>query len=377
VIQRAARVEGDLIVNVAQVKQTAQSWIDANRERWPGLRAAHLVGGITTLPDDTPFPADKDVDLHLIFADGDPTLNGGNPWLSLIEESYGGIMIEAGRKSTALYASAETVLGNPEIAHHLTVDSILYDPDDLLGDLQGTVRRDYRRRRWVCARLGHERRGLAEAFDLLSMARSMWGASGEVNLLGYTTTFATAALAVASLDPPRMGSRTVLRLREALTRHGRLDLYEALLATIGLATISPAEVEDYLREAMAGFDLVVTIREQSKSPEAILGPFQHKLHRHLRPYFVGACRSMLDEGHHREAMGWVLPYHLATADVILAHGPAAVVPEFAARQAKLLQTLGLDTSDARAAAIVRATQIYDELFTLAEAIIAGHPEIID
>jgi hypothetical protein len=174
-----------------------------------------------------------------------------------------------------------------------------------------------------------------------------------------------------------MGSRTVLRLRESLARHGRLDLYEALLATIGLATISPAEVEDYLREAVEGFDLVISIREQSASPETIMGPFQHKLHRHLRPYFVNACRSMLDDGYHREAVGWVLPYHLATSDVILAHGPAAAVTAFAARQAKLLQTLGLDTPDARAAAVERATQIYDEMFLLAESTIARHPEVID
>jgi hypothetical protein len=364
-------------VNVGQAKQSAQAWVAANRERWPGLRAAHLVGGITTMANDAPFPVDKDVDVHLIFKDGDPALNNGNPWLSLIEESYAGIMIEAGLKPATLYESAAAVLANPEIAHHLTVETILYDPDGLLAGLQAAVRRDYRRRRWVCARLGHERRGLAEAFGLLASARAMWGASAEVNLLGYTMTFATAALSVAALDPPRMGSRTLLHLRESLARHGRLDLYETLLTTFGLATIAPSAVEDSLREATAGFDLVLDIRERSASPEAIAGPFQHKLHRHLRPYFVGACRTMLDEGHHREAMCWIVAYHLATSDVILAHGPAAAVTEFAARQAGLLRTLGLDTADARAAAIERATRLYDEMFILAESIVARHPDVID
>lgn len=364
-------------MNAGKAKQSARAWIEANRERWPGLRAAHLVGSITTMADDAIFPADRDVDLHLIFDDGEPALAGGNPWLSLIEESYAGIMIEAGLKSTTAYRSADSVLANPEIAHHLTVDSVLYDPDGLLGDLQAAVRRDYRHRRWVCARLAHERQGLAEAFGLLASARASWGASAEVNLLGYTMTFATAALWIASLLPPRMGSRTLLRLREQLARHDRLDLYEALLTTFGLANVAPAEVEGYLREATEGFDLGLAIRERSASPETIFGPFQHKLHRHLRPYFLGACRSMLDEGHHREALGWILPYHLATTDVILTHGPAAVKPEFATRQARLLHTLGLDTPDARVAAGERATTIYAEIFTLVDAIIARHPDVID
>lgn len=364
-------------MNAGQAKQSARAWVEANRERWPGLRAAHLVGSITTMVDDAAFPADKDVDLHLIFNDGDPALHGGNPWLSLIEETYAGIMIEAGLKSAADYRSADAVLANPEIAHHLTVDSVLYDPNGLIGDLQAVVRRDYRRRRWVCARLAHERRGLAEALGLLASARAAWGASAEVNLLGYTMTFATAALGVASLQPPRMGSRTLLRLREQLARHDRLALYDALLATFGLDNVDPAGVEGYLREATEGFDLALAIRERAKSPEAIFGPFQHKLHRHLRPYFLGACRSMLTEGHHREALGWILPYHLATTDLILAHGPAAVKLEFATRQASFLHTLGLDTPDARIAAVERATGLYDEIFALADAIIAHHPEIID
>jgi DNA invertase Pin-like site-specific DNA recombinase len=47
-------------VNVAQAKQAARAWVEAHVGQWPGLRAAHLVGGITTMPDDEPFPAEKD-----------------------------------------------------------------------------------------------------------------------------------------------------------------------------------------------------------------------------------------------------------------------------------------------------------------------------
>ena len=357
-------------MNAKQAKLTARAWVKDNIEQWPGLRAAHLVGGITTMADEAPFPADKDVDLHLIFADDSQLLANPDPWSGIIEESYGGIAIEAGLKPVTDYRSAAAVLGNPEIAHHLLVDSVLHDPDGLLHDLQAEVRRDYPRRRWVCARLQYERQGLAGALSLLETARATMGASGEVNILGYTTTFATAALWVATLNPPKMGGRTLLRLRQVLAAYDRVDLHEDLLAILGLSNLSPERIERFLDEAIAGFDLALAVR---RTP----GPFQHKLHPHLRAYFVGACREMLAEGYHREAMGWVLPYHLATADVILADGPDPVKPGFAARRADLLRALGLDTAEARAAAIERATRLYDQIFALADEIVANNPGVMD
>lgn len=364
-------------MDVEQAKEMARAWVEANRGRWPGLRAAHLVGGITALAEDAPFPAERDVDMHLIFAAGSAMLADEGNHFGILEETYGGIAIEAGLKADDLYRSAESVLGNPEIAYHLTVDSVLYDPDGLLATLQPRVRRDYHRRRWVSARLDHERRGLAKGWELLAFAREQWGASGEVNILGYTTSFATAALWVAALQPPKLGGRIVLRLREILAAYGRLDLHEEMLAVLGLADVTPPEVKCFLEEATESFDLALVLRQAHPELAREFGPFQHKLHAHLRPYFVETCRGMLDEGFHREALGWVLPYHLATADVVLAHGPEAIKATIAARQEALLRRLGLLTDAERARAVARAKALYARIFALAEEIAAGHPGIVD
>src|SRR5262245_36765289 len=154
-------------MNVRQAKETARAWVEANVDAWPGLRAAHLVGGITSLPDEAPFPATKDVDVHVIVDEASAKLEVDGPGPNLLEITCGGLAIEAGVKSLADYAAAEAVLANPEIAYHLTVDSILFDPAGWLRALQEPARRDYSRRRWVLARLGHERRGFAGALDLL------------------------------------------------------------------------------------------------------------------------------------------------------------------------------------------------------------------
>lgn len=364
-------------MDVLQARLTAQAWVTQRARQTPGLRAAHLVGGITAMDDVAPFPTGKDVDLHLIYAAGSPALTAHGPGLPIVEELFGGIAIEAGLKAETDYGSAEVVLANPEIAYHLTVESVLYDPDGLLEALQGAVRRDYAQRQWATARLEHERRGLAGAFDLLQWARAKWGASGELNILGYTTTFAAAAMQVAALQPPRMGGRVYLHLRESLEHYGRLDLYEELLAAQGLARLDVAAVEQFLREAADAFDLVALLREAGKIPNAEGIPFAHKLHRHLRPYFVETCRSLLDAGHHREAMGWVMPYFLATADVVGSAGPEVAQSVVTIRREMLLRALGLQGTAARAAAVTQARQIYAEIFTLAEAIIAANPALRD
>ena len=357
-------------MNAQQAKQTARNWVAANLDQWPGLRAAHLVGGITTMPDDAPFPASKDLDMHLVFADGSPALQPTGPFPTVVEVSHGGVSIEAGIKSAAEYASPEVVLANPEIAHHLTLDSLLYDPTDLLGDLQEPVKREYPRRRWVLARVEHERAGLASALGLLPMVRQTWGAAGELNILGYSTTYLAATLCVATLNPPRMGSRMFVRTRHLLAELGRLDLHDDALALLGVRDADRELAENLLQEAAETFDVAVTMR---KSPH----PFQHKLHAHLRPYFVDACRSMIADGDHREALAWVTPFHLSTTDVMLVDGPETDRPVYAERRARFLQTLGFDTAEARAAKFEQANRLYDQTFALAADIIAKHPRIID
>lgn len=358
-------------MNAGQVKGTAREWVAVNLERWPGLRAAHLVGGITTMPADAPFPAHKDVDMHLIFDEGSPALQlqAEGPFLNIVEAEYQGLLIEAGIKSVGEYRSAQAVLANPEIAHHLTADSLLYDPSGLLAGLQEPVRREFPRRRWVLARVAHERNGLRGALELLPVARAMWGATGEVNILGYSFTYIGALLSVATLKPPRVGSRLLLHMRETLADFGRLDLYEEVLEILGLRDVGPARVAQLVQEGGEAFDLAVHVRQ---TPH----PFQHKLHGHLRPYFVEACRSMLDDGHHREALGWVLPFYTSATDVIMADGPDTEKPRFAARCAAFLTALGMDTATARSARFERAYRLHERCFALAADIIASHPVIV-
>ena len=85
-------------MNVGDARSATQEWVTEHAGAWAGLRAAHLVGGITTMPLDALFPSYKDVDLHLIFDEGSAVLESKDPFVNIVEDEYRGVLIEAGIK---------------------------------------------------------------------------------------------------------------------------------------------------------------------------------------------------------------------------------------------------------------------------------------
>ena len=354
---------------VGQAKQAVTTWVQASCDDYPGLCGAHLVGGITGLPDTAVFPDYKDVDLHLIFEEGSPSLESTNPFETTLETSYDGLMIEGGLKPRTDYASAEAVLANPEIAHHLIRDSILYDPQGFLRDLQARVKEEYPRRQWVKARCEYERRGLDGVMSLLPMARQRDNSGvSELMLMGYSTTFLMALMCVATLQAPTTGSTAWLKLRAILAEYNRPELYEAFTNLLGVESITPAHASQLIQEAEALFDTAVLFK---RTPI----PFGHKLRAHLRSYFVESCRTMLNDGHYREAATWSIPFYMASCNTMLADGPDDRKPYYAQKLHDLLSLLGFDSADwdKRWA---QARQLYDEFFALADEMIEQNPHVV-
>lgn len=349
---------------VRDVKGLVRDWVAQQARSMPDLRAAHLTGGITALAEIDLFPAEKDVDVHLIFPEQSAILQVAD--MPLLEAQFAGLAIEAGLKPLTWYRSPQAVLGNPEIAYHLTRDTILHDPAGHLLALQPEVRRRYAEPQFVQERIAWERRGQEGAFALYEQLEQTAGPVASLNIMGYTATFAAAALSVARLAPPRQGGRVFLHLRQELAQVQRLDLYEAILEALGLASFEAQAVQHFLREATEQFDMAVKLRESGRWPEDAFGPFRHKLHRHLRPYFVQTCQELLSQGWVRETMGWVTPYHLATSDALLAILPASEHGWLGTRQGEFQQALGMAGVAQRQNAISRLRNVYSKIFAVAD-----------
>jgi hypothetical protein len=355
-------------VNVIEAKGIAREWVAGNASEWPGLRAAHLVGGITAMTDEAIFPTTKDIDLHLIFDDDSVMVQQRGPIPNMLEAQVAGLAIEAGLKPVSDYDSPAAILGNPELAFHFTVESSIYDPDGWLSGLSREVIPQYAAREWVDARMRHEVLGQERAFGLRALAQGLLGPSGELSMLGYSSTFLAGAFSVATLRAPKIGGRVFVTIREYLDELDRLDLHERLLANFGLDRMSRMEAQELLEETGRFFDLAL-IRKQRPHP------FDHKLHPHVRPYLVDSCKAMIDEGFHRESAAWMLPFHLAATDVLAIDGTPLEQGWARQRQAGFLEERRFGTPEMRDARFGEMAQLSSELFTLCSALIERNPAI--
>ena len=344
-------------MNVMEAKGIARDWVAANAEAWPGFRAAHLVGGITAMDDNASFPLTKDVDMHLIFENDSAMVQQRGPIPNIMEAQVSGLALEAGLKPVSEYESPAAILGNPELAFHFTVESSLYDPDGWLSGLSRAVIPEYAGREWVDARMRHEMLGQERAFGLRPLAQEMLGPSGELSMLGYSSTFLAGAFSVAALRSPKMGGRVFVTIREYLAELDRLDLHQRLLAVMGLDRISPPEAQELLEETGHFFDLAL-LRKQRPHP------FDHKLHAHLRPYLIDSCQRMIDEGFHRESVAWMMPFHLAATDILALEGTAMEQKWAAQRQARFLDERRFGTPAMRDARFGEMQQLSTEIFML-------------
>jgi hypothetical protein len=352
-------------MNVQTVKETMRTWVADNANRYPHLCAAHLVGSITTMAEQMPFPDDKDVDLLLIFEPDSPALAHHGPFSNNLEFLHKGLMVEGGLKSATEYRDAEAVLANPEVAHHLTVDSILYDPQGRLTAMQPRIKREYNRRCWVQARVAHERRGWEQVATIYKTVPKT-AILTRTLLMGYGFTYLSALLCVATLQIP---TASFMKMHQILAGYDRLELYEAYLSLFGLDRATPELTRQLLQEGGEAFDLAVQIR---RTPH----PFQHKLYTHLRPYFVNKCRRFLDTGHPREALSWIMPFYLSSCDVIMADGTAAQKEFYAKRADRFLQRLGIDSLAVQQSKWAESRSLGEAIFSLADEIICTHPDIV-
>jgi hypothetical protein len=348
------------VIPTGQVIEHTKEWVRMQAEQFPGFLGAHLMGGITSMAASDPFPAYRDVDLHIVLND-DTNIPGENA-----EVLYKGLMIEAGFRQQADYSSSEVVLANPVIANHIAVPSILSDPSGFLTRLHEEVAREYAQRKWVQERCKAEKR---EAFSMLEIAAHIPDPIAAFGLLGYAGAYVSAVLSLASLKAIT-GRRSYIQMRRILENQGRTDLYERLLGVVGIAQTSREHAERYLQDAAEAFDLAVQVK---RTPH----PFGHKMYAHLRPYLVEGSKEMIDDGHCREAVGWTMAFYGNSMQIIQIDAPSKLTLDMQAKFDECMSQFGLDGTIPWEKRIEQASAIFKEVFMLADEIIARNPAIFD
>jgi len=89
------------------------------------------------------------------------------------------------------------------------------------------------------------------------------------------------------------------------------------------------------------------------------------------------AREMIAEGHHREAMMWILLGYFTAMGALENDAPAAEKQQHLAAFGGLMRELGLGSPDAWRAGVEATRAFAEECFTLAEYMIEFHPDIWD
>jgi len=343
-------------MNVGQVIACAREWVELYGRHTLGFCCAHLMGGITTLPKDAPFPAYRDVDLNMVLHD--------LPERDIRDFAYNGLIMECGVFSRAEYRTAADVLASPELAPNLVVDSILADPAGMLARLHSAVAQEYTRREWVRARCAYMKNSVVQTLEAMAQARL---AGALLFPLGRIVCDLAGLIAVAQLQPPTH-RRWLILMRELLAPQGELALYEEVLRLFGVAHLTRQQVETSLEDCASAFGHAAAVY---RTP--ILYGF--KLHAHVRPYLVEGAQEMIAAGHHREAMLWLAVFFYIANTAIQRDGSAEVQQRFQAQFDRLLHELGLDTPQVWQARLQYARRVADAVFIVADDIVAHHPAI--
>lgn len=345
---------------VAETIACAREWVELHGRHLPGVRAAHIMGALTSLPSEAPFPSYRDVDIALV------TDEGTQPVERNLDVAYRGLIIECGLLGVDEYRDPELLLANPGIGPHLLADSVLWDPGGLLAAVQPAVRRGWRRRRWIRARCEVEKRDVLRELALLEDYVSL-----DACLTGLYRLIISLAglLAVGTLRTPTH-RRCLVVAREVLGAVGRPDVHEALLGLLGHAALRREDVVAWLAPISAAFDRAVAVR---RSPS----PFGFKLHPHVRPIFIEGAQELVDEGHHREAMWWLaFAYYIANA-AIQNDGDEVEKPGYQAMMVRVTEPLMAEGVAEWQVRTLRARRTADEIFALVDELAMRNADMLD
>ena len=327
-----------------------------------GVEGACLAGSLAGLGENAPLPPGADVDVWLALADGAYPSDRGERFVHV-----DGLSVDVAYLPGAALRSSERTLGDCSRAYAFARPNLLFDRDGRLTEVQAAVAAEYADHEWVWRRCD-------DAFERLR--RSVRGAQvvsqfeplhDQVLCWVYPLPAVAHVVLTADLKVPAV--RTCFgELRDTLLRYGREDACESILEVVGFQGLGRVQVE-------ALFD--GCCRALAAAGEVLATPFYGS--RVLRPeaheIAVGAARSLLQQGCHREALFPILGLHTMCIKALATDGTAALHAQHAAAYRELLEALGIGSRTTRAARVDRLYDFLPQLRRESQAVLEAAPSL--
>ena len=355
-------------MNAGRACQAAAEWVQSYASRQAGFRGAYLAGSIVGLADEVPWPESSDVDVMVVTGvEGEHTGVAPAGDVNVLPRGkfrYGGVLLEATLLPEQTLASPEAVLSSYHLAGALRVDTILSDPSGRLRSLQRAVSAALGQRRWV-------RRRCQEAWNKSDTGLASIGPGvpfyAQVNAWVFSRGVMTHVLLVAALRNPTI-RRRYQAVREVLEAYGHDAIYPELLGFLGCADWTRAQTEHHLNAVIAMFDAAAAIGTTHFPWSSDVTPL-------ARPILVEGSRALIERGHHRDAVFWVVATAARCQYILAADASDAERDAHAPAFQALAADLGIPDTPALLARAAAARAYLPQVWAIAEDVMARNPEI--
>ena len=336
---------------VREAIAAARSWVNDHAGANPDLVCAYLAGSLNRMDPDAPVPEGSDVDIHIIQS-------RRGTWVPA--EEVDGLLLQCTVQDIDL-SVPDAVLAHPFEAHPLLFGAVLSDPRGSLASVRATAVPDFSNPRWVQARCEG---AIASAHEWLGMIRpdDPTGVDGAVPLVAWATSSMAACLANARQREPG-GRKCLLMARDVLQDTGRMDLYERLLALLGVAEFTEDQVRRYHAESLHLFDQALQVHRTFVPGDTLLRPF-------YRTNIRAGADEILKAGFHREAMWRIQRTYYTACKVLIADAPNGERPQYRAMLDALRSDLDLLTGEQVQERLRSAKALAEETWAVALGMIS-------
>jgi hypothetical protein len=342
---------------VKQAREVARQWVIEAAGTLPGFAGAFYHGSANWLPDDAPLPATSDLDVMVV-------LSGVNPPVKPGKFRYQGVLLEVSYLPSERLRSPDQVLGDYHMAGSFRRPGIILDPSGRLTALQEAVSKEYAERRWIVRRCEDARNLVLRNLQSLDATVPF---HDQVTAWLFGTGVTTHILLVAGLKNPTVRTR-YLAVRELLGEYRQPPFYTTLLAMLGCAQLSRAQVERHMAALAAAFDAA---KEVIKTPFF----FAADLSDQARPIAIDGSWEMIARGDHREAIFWMVATYSRCQKVLFHDAPTAMQEKFTPAYRRLLGDLGITAFADLQRRGEQVTELLPQVWAVAETIMAANQEI--
>ena len=342
---------------VSDAKRIARDWVHKHLEATPGFAGAFFHGSIHSMPDNAVLPSTSDIDIMIVCSQESQTRKPG-------KFIYRGVMLEVSYLAESEFAAPEKVLSTYHLAPSFRYPGIILDPTGQLNELQTIVGREFALEMWVRARCDDARARLLRNLQNIEPAETFHDAVTSWLFAGGV---ATHILLVAGFRNPTVRKR-YLEVQELLGEYGHPGFYGRLLELIGAESIDRRRVQRHLDNLSDAFDAAAGIIKSPFFFAADITPA-------AKTVAIAGSQEMVDSGHHREAIFWIVATYARCIAVFTEDGTQEQQGRFEPGFHELLADLGVRSRDDLLVGRHRIELLLSAIDELAEEIIRVNPEV--